>query len=283
MTSTGLRLLACQIAIPAMTTAHKRDAHLAASAERVSGALMRTPADLVVLPELSGIDYSRAAFDNLADLAEPLDGPSFACWRKLAIKHNCHVAYGFARKDGTNYFITHAVVSPGGSLLGHYDKIHLAHYGASMEKDYFRRGSQVFVFTLNGFTIAPIICYDIRFPELSRRLVIRNKVDLILHCGAYYRDESFASWHAFATTRALENQVFFLSLNRAGAKYGNSLFCWPWMDETRTPVCFPKHDESLCHIDIDRKQLMSARRSFSFLADRLPDYGALKLMQHKRD
>jgi len=50
--------------------------------------------------------------------------------------------------------------------------------------------------------------------------VSHHDVDLILHVGAYARDESFYSWHAFAVTRAVENQFFVLSLNRAGTHFG---------------------------------------------------------------
>uniref|UniRef100_UPI0025EDCF96 carbon-nitrogen hydrolase family protein n=1 Tax=Roseobacter sp. TaxID=1907202 RepID=UPI0025EDCF96 len=133
-------------------------------------------------------------------------------------------------------------------------------------------GDHLFTFKIRNFTLAPIICYDIRFPELARVLVQEHGVDVILHCGAYFRDPSFPTWHAFAMTRAIENQVFFLSLNRAGQQYGNSLFCYPWMDETLGPVHFAAHDEDFRHIEIDRDRLSDARRTFTFLQDKLDSY-----------
>ncbi|MEM9500029.1 MAG: hypothetical protein AAGA28_19080, partial [Pseudomonadota bacterium] len=96
-----------------------------------------------------------------------------------------------------------------------------------------------------------------------------------IHCGAYYRDESFHTWHPFAVTRALENQIFFLSLNRAGAQYGNSVFCWPWMDENTGPVAFPPHAEALRYVTVERPVLDDARTRYSFLKDRLEDYARL--------
>ena len=270
--SDALRLLACQVVIPPMTRVAERDAHLAAQAAKVSAALQETPADLVVLPELSSIDYARETFAELGTLAEPLDGPSFQCWGAVARAHDCHVCYSFPRVEDGRYYISIAVVGPDGALVGHYDKLHLAQYGASMEKEYFDRGGQLLSFTVKGLTVAPIICYDIRIPELCRTLVLDHGVDLILHCGAYYRDESFATWHDFTTTRALENQVFLLSLNRAGTQYGNSRFCWPWMDENTGPVQFPAHDEALKLITIDPAVLGDARENYSFLRDRLESY-----------
>jgi predicted amidohydrolase len=255
-----------------MTTCEERDAHLAMSAAKVSTQLQNAGADLVVLPELSSIDYSRETFANLNELAEPLDGPSFECWRTVAQDHQTHVAYSFARKGEQGAYICLAVVNSDGELVGHYDKLHLAQYGASMEKEYFRAGDHLFTFELKGMKFAPIICYDIRIPELSRALVLDHGADVILHCGAYYRDTSFATWHDFTTTRALENQIFFLSLNRAGLHYGNSRFCYPWMDEDHTPIQFAEHSEEFRIIDLDPNEISQARETYSFLKDRLADY-----------
>lgn len=267
-----LTLLACQIDIPPTTSAAARDRHLADTAAKLRARLSTRQADLVILPELSSIDYSSAAFDRLDELAEPLDGASFQTWSALAADFGVHVCFSFARRDEAGAYISAAVVTPQGELVGHYDKLHLCQYGASMEKEYFSAGSGLLVFKIKNFTLSPIICYDIRFPELSRMLVLKHGVDVILHCGAYFRDPSFRTWHAFATARALENQVFFLSLNRAGQHYGNSLFCYPWMDETRGPQHFAEHDEDLRHIELDQCQLHEARDAYTFLKDRWDTY-----------
>lgn len=270
-----LTLLACQIDIPATPTAAARNRHLAVSGAKVRAQLEKNKADLVVLPELSSIDYSRAAFERLDEIAEPLDGKSFDTWRQIAIEFGVHVSYSFARKGTTGTHISIAVVTPEGKLAGHYDKLHLCQYGASMEKEYFTAGNHLFTFTVNGLKIAPIICYDIRIPELSRTLTLKHGVDLIVHCGAYYRDESFNTWHSFATTRAMENQIFFLSLNRAGRTWGNSIFCLPWMDENTPPLRFADTDEDFRFVSVKKETLLKSRESYTFLRDRLADYDAL--------
>jgi predicted amidohydrolase len=96
-----------------------------------------------------------------------------------------------------------------------------------------------------------------------------------LHCGAYYRDESFSSWHSFAITRAMENQLYLLSLNRAGKYYGNSVFCLPWMDESRPEIHFSSHDEDFRYLQVVRSNIDTAREQYSFLEDRLSDYKKL--------
>ncbi len=269
-----LTILACQISIPPMTTVAQRDAHLEVSATKVRQQVVQseTWVDLVVLPELSSIEYARETFAELKTLAEPLDGPSFQAWRRVAVDLGVFVSYSFPRAGSGGPFISIGVVGPDGALLGHYDKLHLAQYGASMEKEYFNRGNHLFTFMVKGFRLSPIICYDIRIPELARTLVVDHAVDVILHCGAYYRDESFHTWHPFAIARALENQVFFLSLNRAGETYGNSLFCLPWQDENTSPVTFAETAEEFRILTVNRDALETARRDYTFLKDRLDDY-----------
>lgn len=268
----SLRILACQIDIPTTTTAAERDAHLARVAGEVRSRLADQPADLVVLPELASIDYSRSAFNNLGVLAEPLDGASFQVWRAVAMSYGVTVVYGFARADAERSYISMAAVGPDGNLLGYYDKLHLAQYGASMEKEYFSRGDHLLVLDVCGFRVAPIICYDIRIPELSRTLAVDHGVDAILHCGAYYRDLSFHTWHDFAVARALENQCYFLSLNRAGEQYGHSVFCHPWHDETMGPQVFPEHEEAFLRFLATRAEIDAVRDTYSFLLDRLESY-----------
>jgi len=268
-----LRILACQIAVPSTISPADRDQHLDELSQKVRRELVETPADLVLLPELASIDYSRASFDRLDLLAEALDGPSFQIWSAVARDHKTHIAYSFPRRSDAGYRITLAVIDPLGKLVGHYDKIHLAQYGASMEKDYFGRGDGLLVFEINGFRLAPIICYDIRIPELCRTLVVDHKADVVLHPSAYFRDESFYSWHAFAISRAIENQVYFLSLNRAGKSYGHSIFCAPWIDESNEPVHFSEHEEQFLQLVLKQSEIAAVRQNYSFLEDRMDDYG----------
>lgn len=270
--SSTLQVLACQLRVPPTVTAKDRDAHLRDTVAQVRRQLSTQKVDLVALPELSSMDYSQESLENLDELSEPLDGPSFAAWREVAREFNVHVEFGFPRRAEDGFYISLAVVAPSGGLVGYYDKIHLAQYGASMEKEYFRPGKHLFAFDVAGFRIAPIICYDIRIPELSRTLVLDHGVDLILHAGAYFRDESFYSWHHFAISRALENQIYLLSLNRAGRHFGQSVFCLPWVDERHPPIVFPDRDESFLKVSLDRAAIERARERYPFLKDRLGSY-----------
>lgn len=270
----GLKILACQIDVSASNTTSERDRHLDRVAADIRTRLQKRRHDLVVLPELSSIDYSRASFDNLDLLAEPLEGPSLERFGPLAREFGVTIVYGIPRRGVDAYYICQVVVDDSGGPIGYFDKLHLAQYGASMEKDYFSRGDHLFVFRHRGITIAPIICYDIRIPELTRTLAIDHGVQLVLHCSAHARDESFYSWHHFSVCRAVENQIYFLSLNRAGENYGNSIFCTPWIDENNPGLRFPQTAEKFETIEVDANVIERVRRKYSLLDDRVDDYSA---------
>jgi len=269
-----MRLLACQIAVPAMRTAQERDRHNQRVADRIDARLERRQADLVALPELSGIDYSDAAFGSLATLAESLDGPSFEIYSALARRHATPICYGIARCSTGAYFITQVVVGSDGERIGYYDKIHLAQLGASRERESFVAGHELLLFEVAGLRIAPLICYDLRFPELWRRLCVSEGATLILHAVAFARDETYWSWHHFVIARALENQVYCLSLNRAGSDYGGSLWCPPWCDADAPPEVFGEGEE-LRLIEFDPHRVAAIRERYPLLRDRRTDYADL--------
>lgn len=271
-----MKILACQMNVPPTATAAARDAHVARMVEAASAKLAKTPADLVVFPELSTIDYGEESFRLLDQLAEPLEGPSFQAFAGLAQRHDAFVAFGMARDSGHQRHITQVVIDPEGRYAGHYDKLHLSQFGASMEKPYFSPGNGLLVFDVAGFRVAPMICYDLRFPELMRTLCLDHGVEVIIHPSAYCKDSSDYSWHPFVTTRAVENQVYVLSLNRAGENFGCSIFCPPWVDEETKETVFSR-DETLEVLEVSQAAIDAARRQYPYRQDRIADYGALKV------
>ena len=226
------------------------------------------PVDLVVLPELCTIEYGTDAFAHLDVLAGPVNGPSSQAFAQLACNTAAMVVFGLARSTERGYFISQLIIDRSGRVAGCYDKMHLCQYGASTENDFFLPGDRVMFAELNGWRIAPIICYDIRIPELSRTLALDHGATLLLHCGVYFRDESFSSWHSFAVTRAMENQVYQLSLNRVGAGYSGSVFCPPWVDDDHPPQFFPTHEQAFVRLQLDPDLLARVRSRYTFLKDR---------------
>ncbi len=276
-----MAVLACQLAVPPVETVKQRDSHVGDSIERIAQYLENGSFDLVMLPELSTIDYSRSSFSNLAKTAETLDGTSVQAFTNLARNFNCHVAFGMPRIADDGFRISYIIIGPGGEVKATYDKIHLAQYGASMEKDYFVPGHKVTVVDINGFRVAPVICYDLRFPELFRRLSIGENADVILHPVAYPFDFTFPSYHSFVTVRALENLVYMVSLNRCSANYEAGVRSdVDWMKSIFCPPDWPQNDsieifgdgEEFRPLTIERDTLDRARLNYPFMEDRRDNY-----------
>lgn len=267
-------LLACQIDVPSMTTTAQRDDHMRRIAAAIDEDISRNgKVDLVVLPELASLDYSRRCFAALDHLSEPLHSSStLRILGDVARANKIPILAGMARRDESGkIFISQVLVDANGQADRHYDKLHIAQFGDSMEKEFFTCGDNMMVFSLGGFTFGTIICYDIRSPELSRALVRRHGVDVILHPTAFCRDETFHTWQAFATTRAVENQVYFASVNRAGPDFGDSMLISPWMDET-VPLPQLGSEETMARWTLSRDVLDSARNAYPFLKDARDDY-----------
>jgi nitrilase len=229
---------------------------------------------LILLPEISTIEYSVASFEKLAEFAEPLEGETFTVMSSLAKRMGCAISYGFPQVKDGNFLISQAVVGPSGQLLATYNKLHLAHFGVCMEQDFFSCGDRLSIFELGGFRFGTIICYDFRFSDLLKQLVITHGVDVILHPVAFAKDGSFASWHHFVISRALEYQVYFLSLNRAGPTYGNSILCPPWIDDQTVPLTLGEKEEAGI-FTLDKQVIHSVRETYPFRKDMLADYSVL--------
>ena len=271
-----MKILAYQPHISPVTSVEARRRHVNALASAIE-ARCQTESDirLVVLPELSTTDYSIAAFERLAALAEPLEGETFYTFATLARRTGCAICYGFPRVEAGQYFISQMVVGRDGQYLTHFDKLHLAQFGFSAEKGYFSRGYKLGIFELEGFRFGLIICYDFRFAELISGMVERYNLDTILHPVAFAKDDSYPSWPHFVICRALENHVYFLSLNRAGEQWGQSMFCPPWIDDDTQPTVFGQGEE-IRTFTLDKIELQIARETYPFRLDRLTDYQGLK-------
>jgi len=227
-----------------------------------------------LLPELSSSGYGVKTFENLSKVAEDEDGPSFRCFSALAKEYGCHICYGFPRKSGQLFCISQGVVSPTGKLVLIYDKVHICQFGSCVEKMYFSRPDiipRLPFFTINSVNIGIAICYDIRFPEYTRKLAIEHNIHVLLHAGGWSRDTGFITWHTFVITRAVENQIYIMSNNRASENNGATIFCPPMISET-SKVQVLGTEEGLIVGEISVDFIRKARNEHNYRGDRLSKY-----------
>jgi nitrilase len=250
-----------------------REANISKAKEAITAA---PDHDIYVLPELSSSGYGLDVFQALEDLAEDVKGPSFRAFSDLARKQRCFICYSFPRRAGDRKFnISTSVVDRNGSLVAHYDKWHVCSTGVCCEKDYFSSGeSDLAAFDVNGIQVGLAICYDIRFPELARKLTLERNISLLLHPGGWPRDEGFHTWHMFVQVRAMENSIYIMSTNWAGPDNGGTAFCPPFVDGDKCKLDRLGTAPGVLSGIVDIGYIEEVRRAYSYLTDRNSDmYG----------
>ena len=251
-----------------------REANISKATEAITAA---SGHDIYVLPELSSSGYGVEVFRALADLAEDVKGPSYRAFSDLARRQRCFICYSFPRRAGKrNFNISTSVVDRDGNLAAHYDKWHVCSTGVCCEKDYFSAGeSPIATFDVNGIQVGLAICYDIRFPELARKLTLERNISLLLHPGGWPRDEGFHTWHMFVQVRAMENSIYIMSTNWAGPDNGGTAFCPPFLDGEKCRLESLGESPGVLSGIVDIRYLEEVRRTYPYLTDRNSDmYGS---------
>jgi predicted amidohydrolase len=170
-------------------------------------------------------------------------------------------------------FNTSCVFGPDGALLARYRKIHLFDVempGQVEVRESATRapGTDVVVAATPLGTLGLSVCYDLRFPELYRRLV-QHGAELLLVPSAFTFPTGAAHWEVLLRARAIENQCWVLAANQTGrsphgfADYGNSMVVDPW----GVVVARAGDGERVVVAEIDRERLRRIRRELPSLAN----------------
>ena len=180
-----------------------------ANAVRAADALAAHPdADIAVFPELFLGAYDLRA---LEETARPVDCDELGTVAEAAARAGTAVVIGFAElNDDGSYSNSAACIDRDGRLAGVYRKTQL--YAG--ERKVFRPGRELRLVRLAGVAVAPLICFDIEFPEPVRALAVAG-AELLVTASANM--EPFAVDHELATrARALENRLPHLYANAVG-------------------------------------------------------------------
>jgi omega-amidase len=222
-------------------------------------------ANIVVLPELWTTGYALGTISELAD-EDGNDVKSFLS--NLARQSGIHIIGGsIAEKRSDGIYNTSYTFSADGELIHKYRKIHL--FRLMDEHLYLRAGDEASVYTIAGTPVSTIICYDLRFPELTRRLALEGAQ--ILFLPAEWPQPRLSHWRHLQIARAIENQMFVVSCNRVGIVgstefFGHSMVIDPW--GTVLLECDDK--EGVFTVDLDLSEVEKVRRHIPVFSDRRP-------------
>lgn len=167
------------------------------------------PGSLIVLPEMFSTGFSM----NLRITAQGAEREDEVFLASLAQEHQCAVTGGvvspveggMARNESVTF-------APDGSLLGRYVKMQPFLPGGEGEGH--AAGSEVIIFPWGGFSVAPLICYDLRFPE-HFRAAVRRGADLFVVIASW-PVKRHHHWLTLLQARAIENLACVIGVNRTG-------------------------------------------------------------------
>jgi predicted amidohydrolase len=226
-------------------------------------------ADLVLFPESAMV--MAAPDESLVPWAEPLDGPFVARLAAVARRHGLAVAAGmFEPVPGEDrVYNTVVVVGRDGAVVGSYRKIHLYDAFGRRESDRVAPGDgRTLVFTHAGVTCGVATCYDVRFPELMRRLVDRGAEAVLLPAAWVHGLLKEDHWDVLVRARAIENTVYVAAADQVGGpSSGRSML----VDPMGVAVAAIGEAEGLVVGEIDPERVRQARRVNPSLANRRPE------------
>lgn len=221
---------------------------------------------LVVLPEMFATGFSL----DVAKIDDEKDSESQSFLSGLAADLKAYVLGGVVISGpdgkGCNQATAYA---PDGDQIARYHKIYPFTFGK--ETEHYGAGCQLVQFPWHEFTVAPFICYDLRFPEVFR-CTVRQGAHLfpVIANWPAARQEH---WMALLKARAIENQAYVIGVNRCGndpnlAYTGRSQI----VDPRGQILADAGEGECVIYAEVELGTLLAYRQEFPALADMRPEY-----------
>lgn len=235
---------------------------------RVHGLLLSNPPakySLVALPEMFATGFSM----NAGTIAEDYGGETECYLSNLAKEFEIYLIGGVAMRNKKGAIRNKALVfSPSGDLVCFYAKMRTFTPGG--ESDFYASGSKPAVFPWNDAQVAPLICYDLRFPELFRATAATHRPELFVLIANWPEKRSH-HWTPLLQARAIENQAYVVAVNRVGSDpfqsyAGESMV----IDPQGKIVAHAGHVEGIITAELDIPSLREYREKLPFLADLKP-------------
>jgi predicted amidohydrolase len=232
--------------------------------------------DLVVLPELWTYLGPRKRH---AEVAEPIPGETSELLGRLASRYRFWLVGGsyLESAEGSERFHnTSLALSPDGEIVARYRKLHLFDVEVDgktyQESASIAPGSEPVVAQLGRVAVGLTVCYDLRFPELYRRLAARG-ARVITVPAAFTMETGKDHWEVLLRARAIENQAFVLAAAQCGShpptnvSYGNAMVVDPW----GTVLARAGYRETVVVADLDFGEQERVRKTLPALGHRRED------------
>ena len=193
---------------------------------------------LVILPEMFNCPYQAELFPQYAE--QYPEGDTIKMLSQAAAAAKVTVVGGSIpeRDRQGNIYNTSFIFSENGDLLGRHRKMHMFDVNIQggtvfKESSILSAGHEITVIRTADVTIGVAICYDIRFPELSRLMTLAG-AEILIFPSVFGLTTGPAHWELLMKSRAIDNQVFVVGAAPANALgkehqvYGHSAVIDPW-------------------------------------------------------
>jgi deaminated glutathione amidase len=262
-----------RVAVCQLNSRDQRDHNLVVARDLLERAAA-AGADLAVLPEY--VDYLGPG--DGAPKPEGADGEFAAFFAAAARELGIWVHAGSfheAGPDERRTYNTSLVFSPDGDLVTSYRKIHLydveiAGRVSYQESRSVAAGDQTVVAEIAGVRTGLSICYDLRFPELYRRLAVDGDARVLVVPAAFMLHTGRDHWEVLLRARAIENQCFVVAAGQIGDHepgrtcFGRSMIIDPW----GTVLAQAPDTVGIVTADLDLERLEQIRSELPSLANR---------------
>jgi omega-amidase len=225
--------------------------------------------ELIVFPEMTDTGYSMPVIQAHANSWSSGFVPGL---QEIAAKVSIAIVCGVSERDGTSTYNSLVLVDQRGEIAAKYRKSHLYAVAPVEEQKCFASGDRFASFALGDLRFGFSICYDLRFPEMYRKLVVEQNVGAFILSSAwpFPRLEHFRT---LALARAIENQSYVIASNRVG-KDDDLWFCGSSaiIDPRGVLVASASADrEELIHADLSEDLVVSVRNRVKSLTHRRQD------------
>jgi len=238
----------------------------------------KNKAKLVAFPEfMMFYTSSSQSPKQLASLAETINGNFVSTIAKYAKENNIQIVGSFYEKSSKKdrVYDTSFVVDKSGKIISTYRKIHLYDALGFRESDKMTSGSKIAkpVKTSIG-KLGMMICYDLRFPEMSRSLAVAGSEILVAPSAWVKGEMKEEHWLTINKTRAIENGCYVVAPDQVGNIYcGRSVIVDPY----GKVLVDMKKKQGIAYADIDLKKIKQTRKVLPLLKNRRTDvYPTLK-------
>jgi predicted amidohydrolase len=151
---------------------------------------------------------------SVEKIAEAYAGPTEQFLSEVAKEHGVYLIAGAAMRDHQGVARNKALLfGPEGELIGFYAK--MKPFSPGGEHEHYTAGKQTIAFLVGEITVAPFVCYDLRFPELFRQVAAERRPELFVVIASW-PEKRIAHWVRLLQARAIENQAYVVGVNRVG-------------------------------------------------------------------